>query len=157
MKLIRKTILRTIPVLILVPSLLFYNRSSSYATINRKALTDSGRYSSKEREVLTSQQLFVVEMTRARHKSVKHTLVNFKAELKDVFTIVCYEKDTSYTELKWTMCPGGVCPVTGTFKFGTPGYKKLDALIAQTKQNEIVDQKKTNALIADAKKRGVNK
>jgi hypothetical protein len=157
MKPILKTILRAIPALILIASLLFYSRTSSYATINGKFLTDSVCHPSKVREVLTSQQLFVVKMTPAKQKSAKHPLVNFKAELRDAFTIICYEKDTSYTELKWTMCPGGVCPLTGTFNAGTPGYKKLDTLMAQAKQNEILAQKKTKALIADAKKRGVNK
>ena len=157
MKPILKTILRAIPALILIASLLFYSGTSSYATINGKLLTDSVRHPSKVREVLTSQQLFVVKMTPAKQKSAKHPLVNFKAELRDAFTIICYEKDTSYTELKWTMCPGGACPLTGTFNAGTPGYKKLDTLMAQAKQNAIIAQKKTNALIADAKKRGVSK
>jgi len=157
MKPILKTILRAIPALILIASLVFYSSTSSYATINGKLLTDSVPYPSKVREVLTSQQLFVVKMARAKQKSAKHPMVNFKAERRDAFTIICYEKDTSYTELKWTMCPGGVCPLTGTFNAGTPGYKKLDTLMAQAKQNAIIAQKKTNALIADAKKRGVNK
>jgi hypothetical protein len=100
MKPILKTILRAIPALILIASLVFYSRTSSYATINGKLLTDSVPYPSKVREVLTSQQLFVVKMTRAKQKSAKHPLVNFKAELRDAFTIICYEKDTSYTELK---------------------------------------------------------
>lgn len=157
MKPIPKAILRTIPVLILIPLLLFYNRSSSYATITSNVLADSGRYASKVREVLTSQQLFVVKMTRARQKSAKQPLVNFKAELRDAFTVLCYEKDTSYTELKWTMCPGGVCPTTGTFKFGTPGYKKLDTLMAQAKQAEAKSRKTMNALKADIKKHSVSK
>jgi hypothetical protein len=109
------------------------------------------------REVLTSQQLFVVKMTRARQKSAKQPLLNFKAELRDAFTVLCYEKDTSYTELKWTMCPGGVCPTTGAFKFGTPGYKKLDTLMAQAKQAEAKSRKTMNALKADIKKHSVSK
>jgi hypothetical protein len=154
MKPILKAIVKTTSVLTLIPVVLFYGRTTSYATIKTKLLTDSVRHPSKVREVLTSQQLFVVKMTRAKQKSAKHPLVNFKAELRDAFTIICYEKDTSYTELKWTMCSSGACPLTGTFNIGTPGYKKLDTLIVQAKQNEIIAQKKTNALIADAKKRG---
>jgi hypothetical protein len=152
MKLIRKTYLRTILTFILVPFLLLCDFSRSSATINTTPFINSGPDSSKVREVFLSQQLFVVEVSKIKRKNTKHHRVHFKAENRDAFMITCYKNDTSYTELYWTMCSGGICPVAGTYKFGTPGYKQLDSLIAQAKQSKIKLKKKPDPVMADVKK-----
>ena len=84
------------------------------------------------REVLTSQQLFVVTATPVKGKDAGK-LFDLKGELRDAFMIIGYLDNGSVEELKWTMCPDGKCPETGTFKAGTKEYAKLDSLITKFK------------------------
>ncbi|RYY37365.1 MAG: hypothetical protein EOP46_02930 [Sphingobacteriaceae bacterium] len=86
----------------------------------------------KIREVLTSQQLFVVTATAAKGKDAAK-LFDLKGELRDAFMIIGYLDNGSVEELNWTMCPDGKCPETGTFKAGTKEYVQLDSLIAKFK------------------------
>lgn len=83
----------------------------------------------KSREVYTSQQLFVVEISPKRKPSDKR--VKFKAELRDAFKIICYDQDTTYTELNWTMCQDNNCPRPGVYDQGTAEYNKLAEIIAK--------------------------
>lgn len=80
------------------------------------------------REVLTSQQLFVVNTV-----STSGSPFSLKGELRGAFMIVGYLDNGSVEELKWTMCPDGKCPETGTFKAGTKEYAHLDSLITKFK------------------------
>ena len=100
------------------------------------------------REVLISQQLFVTKLTpvkgRFRKKKQK-----FEAELRDAFKVILYDKDTSITELDWTMFPDGACPVIGTFKSGTVAYTQLNALIADARKNNIEMERKLKARITN--------
>jgi hypothetical protein len=110
---------------------------------------DSNVTVEKEREVLLSQQLFVVKLSKVKGpKKINSKKVNVKAELRDAFMIQRYDNGKSSTELSWTMCPNGVCPVGGTYKMGTPEYKQLDLVIAQAKQANAKSQKELKALMA---------
>lgn len=102
---------------------------------------DSTGKTSKQREVLLSQQLFTVKISKPKNKKAKPGIVDFKAELRDAFTIICYDNDKTITELNWSMCPNGKCPVAGTFDFGSSEYKYLDILMAQVKQANIKARK----------------
>ncbi|POY35879.1 hypothetical protein C3K47_14115 [Solitalea longa] len=90
---------------------------------NNLHVSDSTLDHEKIREVLTSQQLFVVE-AKPNGKNVK-----FKAELRDAYKIIKYDKDSSSIELNWTMCTKNCCPQPGFYSYGTTEYKKLDTLI----------------------------
>ncbi|TFF40734.1 hypothetical protein [Mucilaginibacter psychrotolerans] len=107
---------------------------------------DSIRKESKVREVLLSQQLFMVKISPIKGKHPKNVDVNFKAELRDAFMIIRYEGDKSITEQEWRMCPAGKCPIATTYNFGTPGYKQLDTLMAQTKKSDEDSQRRMKAL-----------
>ena len=153
MKPIPKTNLKSLPVLILCTVFLLCNSHSVQAALNNKSLQDSSLHSSKTREILLSQQLFTVKVSKPKSKKAKPGVVDFKAELRDAFTIICYDKDKSYTELDWTMCPDGKCPISGTCRFGSAKYKQLDTLIANTKLANIKAMKQLKALVASTKKR----
>jgi hypothetical protein len=153
MKAVRKTIAVTIGLFLLILFFILCNCSTIYAIRSDKLPADSNVTVEKEREVLLSQQLFVVKLSKV--KSLKKTnskKVNVKAELRDAFMIQRYDNGKSSTELSWTMCPNGVCPVGGTYKMGTPEYKRLDLVIAQAKQANAKSQKELNALMANGKK-----
>jgi hypothetical protein len=118
-------------VFVLIPFLLLCNSHSAYAEVNKsKLFADSSRNASRVREVLTSQQLFVVKIHPIKRKNAKPHTVKVRAELRNAFRVTSYENDTPHMDLNWAMCPGGVCSIPGTYKFGTPGYKKLDTPIA---------------------------
>jgi len=87
--------------------------------------------STKSREILTSQQLFIVEISHVKGEKD----VRFKAELRDAFKIICYDKDHTFTELNWVLCPDGQCPIPGTYNAGTAEYRHLDAIIANSRKN----------------------
>lgn len=89
------------------------------------------------REVLTSQQLFVVKLSTLKTKSKKGTQ-KFEAETRDAFKVIRYERDSSYVELNWTICPEGDCPEMGQFDEGTPGYRKIDTLILKNLSQKIL-------------------
>jgi antitoxin component YwqK of YwqJK toxin-antitoxin module len=103
---------------------------------------DSLANSRKEREVLTSRQLFMIKVSPVKGKNAKKGLVDFKAELRDAFMVILYDKDTSRTELDWVMCPNGKCPIAATYKYGTPGYKQLDVWIANAKKSNVKSKKR---------------
>jgi hypothetical protein len=101
----------------------------------------------KVREVLTSQQLFLVELSPIKGKrSKKGNYINFKAELRDAFMIYCYDNDKVIKEQDWAMCPNGLCPKPGSYNWGTPEYKQLDTLMAQTKKREMDFKKRVDSL-----------
>jgi len=113
---------------------------------------DTTRLHLKVREVLTSQQLFLVKISSIKGKrSKKGNYFNFKAELRDAFMINCYDNDKIIKEQDWAMCPNGICPKTGTFNWGTPEYKQLDTLMAQTKVREMNFKKQVDSLKKAAK------
>jgi hypothetical protein len=149
---IRKTFASLAAVLLLILFFILNNCHSVYALANGKLSADSIVNALKERQVLLSQQLFVVKLSKAKKTAPKKVNVDFKAELRDAFMIVCYENGKSYTELNWAMCPNGACPISGTFKSGTPQYKQLDLLIAQIKQANAKSQKELEALRTEGKK-----
>lgn len=110
------------------------------------SLIDSVRHNGKVREVLTSQQLFLVEATPIKGPKAKKGDVNFKAELRDAFMVILYAKDTSSTELDWVMCPNGKCPIAKTYNQGTPEYTQLDTWITNARKNNIMLTKRLNSL-----------
>jgi hypothetical protein len=114
---------------------------------------DSIRRDSKIREVLTSQQLFMVEMTEIKGKSKKKHYVNFKAELRDAFMIICYDNDKSFKEQDWAMCPAGQCPTPGTYKWGTTAYEQLDTLMAEARKKELTLKKQMDSIQVNNPKR----
>jgi hypothetical protein len=114
---------------------------------------DSIRRESKIREVLTSQQLFLVELTEIKGKSKKKKFVNFKAELRDAFMIICYDNDKSFKEQDWAMCPAGKCPTPGTYNWGTPAYKQLDTLMAEARKKELTLKKRIDSMKVNNPKR----
>ncbi|MFC0512676.1 hypothetical protein ACFFGT_00635 [Mucilaginibacter angelicae] len=151
MKPIRKTIAISTGLFLLALFFVLCNCSSIYAMRSHKLSADSNLRVEKVREVLLSQQLFVVKLSKVKSPkktSSKKVNVNFKAELRDAFMITRYDNGKSNTELSWTMCPNGVCPVPGTYKIGTPEYKQLDLVIARAKQANAKSQKELNALRA---------
>lgn len=87
------------------------------------------------REILTSQHLFVVKLSPPTSKS-KNARRKFEAAMRDTFTVIRHEGDSSYVELDWTMCPDGKCPEVGQFEEGSQAYIKIDSLIqASTKKS----------------------
>jgi hypothetical protein len=135
-----KPITKTILLLISIP---LFNNKITKASTNIASPTDS---TAKQREVLLSQQLFVVKLSKPKNKKAKLGIVDMKAELRDAFTIICYGKDKTVTELNWSMCPDGKCPVPGTYNYGSRQYKQLDTLMAQVKQANIKSKKEVVAL-----------
>jgi hypothetical protein len=107
---------------------------------------DSLTNSQKERQVLLSQQLFMVKASPVKGKNAKKGLVDFKAELRDAFMVILYDKGTSRTELDWVMCPDGKCPIGATYRYGTPGYKQLDAWIANGRKSNAESKKRLEGL-----------
>jgi hypothetical protein len=108
----------------------------------------SKRYATKVREILLSQQLFVVEISPVKGSKPKDKLVNFKAELRDAFMVICYDGDKTITELNWTMCPNGKCPIAKTYNWGTPEYNQVDTLMREGKAST----RKLEARIRELKK-----
>ncbi|MBD1363338.1 hypothetical protein IDJ77_05890 [Mucilaginibacter sp. ZT4R22] len=106
----------------------------------------------KVREVLTSQQLFMVKVSPVKGKNAKKGLFDFKAELRDAFMVILYDKDTSRTELDWVMCPDGKCPIATTYRSGTPGYKQLDVWIANARKSNAESKKRLESLARRAVK-----
>lgn len=139
---IRKTIFAIL--LPAVCSITLLSNNNVHAALNHKLSKDSSEQVS--REVLTSQQLFMVKMSKGKKTRSGKRLVNFKAELRDAFMIVCYKGDKSFTEQSWRMCPDGKCPVPGTYEIGSEKYKHLDTLMAATKLADIKARKKLVAL-----------
>jgi hypothetical protein len=149
MKPIRKTTAVSIGLFLLTLFFILCNCSGIYAMRSDTFSADSNVTVEKEREVLLSQQLFVVKLSKVKGpKKTNSKKVNVKAELRDAFMIQRYDNGKSSTELSWTMCPNGVCPVGGTYKMGTPEYKQLDLVIAQAKQANAKSQKELKALMA---------
>lgn len=142
-------ITKTIPLLLLTSVFLFKNNTAQ-ASINRTLARDS---TEKQREVRLSQQLFAVKISKPKNKKAKPGTFDLKAELRDAFTVIRYENNKSFTELEWSMCPKGKCPVGGTFDFGSPQYKYLDTLMAQVKQANIKAQKNLIALAKSVSKK----
>lgn len=105
----------------------------------------------KVREVLTSQQLFMVKVSPIKGKRSKGKYFDFKAELRDAFMIICYDNDKTIKEQDWAMCPNGVCPKPGSYNWGTPEYKQLDALMAQAKKIGISFKMRLDSLRRVAK------
>ncbi|WP_121810858.1 hypothetical protein [Mucilaginibacter kameinonensis] len=150
MKPTRKTIILTIGLLLLTAFFVSSNCGDVYALTSGKPPADSILVTEKVRQVLISQQLFVVKISKiktTKKNTPKKVNANFKAELRDAFMIIRYDNGKSHTEQNWAMCPNGVCPVPGTYRFGTPEYKQLDVAIAQAKQANIKFQKETAALM----------
>jgi hypothetical protein len=92
---------------------------------------------SKVREVLTGQHLFIVELSPVKGSKPKNKRVNFKAENRDAFMIICYDGDKTIKELDWTMCPNGKCPIAGTYDWGTKAYNQLDPVISAAKESNL--------------------
>lgn len=95
--------------------------------------SDTTKNHDAPREVLTSQQLFVVEVQPVKKGKLKNKRVNFRAELRGAFQVFKYTKDTSIVELDWVMCPDGNCPEAKYYEPGTAEYAQLDVLIKNTK------------------------
>jgi len=125
------------------------NNAVKSQDLNSQQPIDSTTNDQKIREVLTSQQLFVVELSPRKDKSAKKGIVNFRAELRDAFKVILYDKDTSITELDWTMFPDGACPVIGTFKSSTIAYTQLNVLMADARKNNIEMERKLKARITN--------
>lgn len=90
---------------------------------------DSTLVKSGIREVFTSQQLFVTEVHPIK-KGKSSKRVKFKAELRDAFKVICYDADSSHTELNWVRLNQDYGqPRMGLYYPGTPEYQKLDSLI----------------------------
>ena len=123
--------------LIVLVFLVLKSNAQKYVSLANQQLIDSTHNKPNVREVLTSQQLFVVEISDTIY-STKDTTVKFRAELRDAFKVIGYDDNRSYTELEWVMCPEDNCPVPRLYKLGTADYNKLDRLIADAKN-------KTNA------------
>lgn len=96
-------------------------------------IIDTTKNDNAPREVLTSQQMFVVEVQPVKKGKYKNKRVNFRAELRDVFQVFKYTKDTSIIELDWIMCPDGKCPEAKYYEPGTPEYAQLNVLVKNAK------------------------
>ncbi|MEO3406397.1 hypothetical protein AAFN85_20965 [Mucilaginibacter sp. CAU 1740] len=142
---------RLLWVLIITVAFLIGNKHNTQALTSHKLSTDSVPNSTKQREVLLSQQLFVVKLSKLKSKPDKPQKVNFKAELRDAFMVICYDKNKTITELNWTMCPNGKCPITGTFNYGSAQYKQLDTVIANARLANAQSTKKLKSLTSSAK------
>ncbi|MCD8740471.1 hypothetical protein LT679_07645 [Mucilaginibacter roseus] len=94
---------------------------------------DTAKIDGIPREVLTSQQMYTVEVTPIKKGKYKNKRVNFRAELRDVFQVYRYAKDTSILELDWVLCPDGKCPEAKYYEPGTAEYAQLDVLIKNAK------------------------
>lgn len=81
-----------------------------------------------EIEVMTSQQLFVVDIRRS---SKKHK-ASFKAELRDAFKAVRYETDSTTCETGWLLASANGGFSAGMYNKGQAGYDKLDSIITKT-------------------------
>jgi len=135
-----------ISVLGMLPSLIKASGQSLAASLTKPGNhIDSISSEKKVREILTSQQLFMVKISSIKGKKSRF---KFKAELRDAFLIVRYDGDKTITELNWTKCPNGNCPVPGQYNFGTTEYNQIDSLIVNAKidaqkwQNEMSALKK---------------
>ena len=115
--------------LILTP-VLFMSSSFKQAAYDK---IDTAKNDIAPREVLTSQQMFVVEVQPIKKGKYKNKRVNFHAELRDAFQVFKYTKDSSVVELDWVMCPDGKCPEAKYYEPGTAEYAQLDILIKNTK------------------------
>lgn len=112
---------------------------------------DSSLRVAKVRQILLSQQLFLVELSPVKGSKPKDKLVNFKGELRDAFMIVCYNGNKTTTELDWSMCPNGKCPIGKSYNQGTKEYDELDGLIAATKASNAKFQAKIKKLQKQSK------
>ncbi len=118
------------------------------------SLVDTIFKDSIKRQVLLSQQLFVVKITPAKGEKAKKGIVDVKAELRDAFTVILYTKDTARIELEDAMCPDGKCPVGKMYDYGTAEYKHLDVLMADARRRLAESERATRKLIARLKKVG---
>ncbi|WP_184545194.1 hypothetical protein [Mucilaginibacter sp. FT3.2] len=116
------------------------------ASAQRLVKPDSNLRVSKVRQVLISQQLFLVELSPVKGSKPKDKLVNFKGELRDAFMIICYNGNKTIEELGWSMCPNGKCPIGKSYNAGTKEYDELDGVIAAAKANNIKLQEKLKKL-----------
>ena len=124
--------------------------TSGIATIKHNS-TDSTE--TRTREVMTSQQMFMVKYSPVKGKTIKgKKRFNFHAELREVFMVTYFDKDTTYTVTDWLRSPEKQRPVMGTYKYGTPEYKRLDTLIALSKKNSLDEQKKFARMMAGKRK-----
>lgn len=118
------------------------------------SLADTTFKDSIKRQVLLSQQLFVVKITPAKGKKAKKGIVDVKAELRDAFTVILYNKDTARIELEDAMCPDGKCPVGRMYDYGTAEYKHLDVLMADARRRLAESANATKRMMQRLKKAG---
>jgi hypothetical protein len=89
----------------------------------------------KAREVLTAQKLVLVELKPSlTHKDSVH----FEFKLRDVFTVINYEKNKSSVLLDWTVCPDGNCPEAKLYYPKTTAYRELDVLVQDVLKTNCV-------------------
>lgn len=114
--------------------LIFVSTSSFISKTATPAPSTSGD-SLKAREILTSQQLFITSLRNLKQHQ-NHQSADLKANLKDAFKIICYDGDSSYTELDWTMSDRYGNPQPVVCKEGSAVYKKLDDQIIHIRKME---------------------
>lgn len=79
-----------------------------------------------EIEVMTSQQLFVFDVSNQKKGSV-----NFKAKLKDAIRAVRYNLDSTICDTGWLLASLHGKFSAGLYNKGQTGYSELDSLISK--------------------------
>jgi hypothetical protein len=100
---------------------------------NKKQYADTTIVKSGPREVLTSQKLFITELSNIKEDK-NGEKANIKAELRDAFKIIRYDIDSPRTELDWLLSSEYGDPKAGLYNEGTAEYQKLDTLITNIKK-----------------------
>lgn len=100
--------------------------------------TDTTYNKNVVREVLSSQDLFIVKMSRIKGKKNKF---NLDAKLRNTFTVIRYTDDTTIVELDWILCPDGKCPEAKLYKEGTGESVRLDSVMKRAKAVLKINQR----------------
>jgi len=123
-------------ILILLLLVLLDSTGNSYAFSSNLQLIDTVHNNSSAKEVLTSQQLFVVEVSDIK-KNTKNETVEFKAELRDAFKVICFHQDNTHTVLEWTMITNENNPKRGLYLQNTSEYKQLNRIIVNSRKQFV--------------------
>jgi hypothetical protein len=115
--------------------------SAIYTNVRAFLKTDS----TKIREVHTSQQMVITEVSHAKGQKT----VRFKARLVDVFRVSSIINHKTTIELDWAVCPTAGCPAMATYYGGTKSYQQIGAIIDNARRS----QAKIKRLAALAKSR----
>ena len=95
----------------------------SHRTDSKRSLVND----SCEIEVMTSQELFAVDVRNGKNKKV-----NFRGELRDAFKAVRYDTDSTTCETGWLLASANGGFPACRYTKGQAGYDKLDSIISKT-------------------------